>query len=138
MKVAEAALAEGLRYRVFDDVGPALDALTAAGCALAVVSNWDATLPAVLDEVGLGARFAAISVSAVVGARKPDAAVFHGALDRLGVKPEDALHVGDDPVRDCVGAAHAGLRAVLLDREAKSPDVPCTRIESLTALPGAL
>jgi FMN phosphatase YigB (HAD superfamily) len=134
VEVAEAALAAGLRYRVFDDVGPALDALASAGCALAVVSNWDASLPAVLDEVGLGARFAAISVSAVAGARKPDAAVFHGALDRLGVAPEDALHVGDDPVRDCVGAANVGLRAVLLDRAAKAPDVPCVRIETLAAL----
>lgn len=138
VEVAEAALAAGLRYRVFDDVGPALDALAAAGCALAVVSNWDASLPAVLDEVGLGARFGAVSVSAVAGARKPDAAVFRRALDRLGVAPEDALHVGDDPVSDCVGAANAGLRAVLLDRAATAPDVPCMRVGTLTALHGLL
>lgn len=136
LEVAEAALAAGLRYRVFDDVEPALDALGSAGCRLAVVSNWDASLPTILDEVGLGAWFAAVSVSAVAGARKPDAAVFLRALDRLGVAPEDAIHVGDDPVRDCVGAVNAGLRAVLLDRRGASPDVPCPRIETLMALPG--
>jgi HAD superfamily hydrolase (TIGR01509 family) len=136
VEVAEASLAAGLRYRVFADVEPALDALASAGFRLAVASNWDASLPAILDEVGLGARFAAVSVSAVAGARKPDAAVFHRALDRLGAAPGDAIHVGDDPVNDCVGAANAGLRAVLLDRQAKAPDVPCTRIVTLMALPG--
>jgi HAD superfamily hydrolase (TIGR01509 family) len=138
VEVAEAALSEGLRYRVFDDVVPALDTLASAGFRLAVASNWDASLPAILAEVGLGERFAAVSVSAVAGARKPDAEVFHRALDRLGVAPQDAIHVGDDPVRDCVGAANAGLRAVLLARGGTAPDVPCRRIETLTALPGLL
>ena len=138
VEVAEAVLAEGLRYRVFDDVAPALDALAAAGCRLAVVSNWDASLPAVLAEVGLLERFSAISVSAVAGARKPDAEVFLRALDCLGVAPGDAVHVGDDPVRDCVGAASAGLRAVLLARGAPSPDVPCPTIATLAALTGLL
>ncbi len=132
--VAEAVLAAGLRYRSFDDVVPALDGLAAAGCALAVVSDWDASLPRVLDGVGLLDRFAVVSVSAVAGARKPDSAVFRYALDGMGVAPEDAIHVGDDAVRDCVGAANAGLRAVLLDRGALGPDVPCPRVETLTGL----
>lgn len=138
VEIAEAALAEGLHYRVFDDVEPALDELAAAGCRLAVVSNWDASLPEVLAQVGLLERLSAVSVSAVAGARKPDAEVFHRALDRLGVAPGDAVHVGDDPVRDCVGAANAGLRAVLLVRGAEAPDVPCPTIVTLTALSGLL
>jgi len=73
--VAEAVLAAGLRYRSFDDVVPALDGLAEAGCALAVVSNWDASLPGALDEVDLLDRFAVVSVSAVVDSRKPDSAI---------------------------------------------------------------
>lgn len=132
--VAEAVLAAGLRYRCFADVAPALDALAAAGFALAVASNWDASLPDVLAELGLLDRFAVVSVSAVAGARKPDSAVFRHALEAMDVTPEDALHVGDDAARDCVGAVNAGLGAVLLDRRALRPEVPCPRIETLTEL----
>lgn len=133
-RVAEAVLAAGLRYRSFDDVAPTLDALSAAGFLLAVVSNWDASLPDVLDELGLLGRFAVVSVSAVVGARKPDSAVFRHALDLIGTAEDDAVHVGDDPARDCVGAANAGLRVVLLDRRGLAPPVPCPRIETLIEL----
>lgn len=132
--VAEAVLVEGLRYRSFDDVVPALDALAAGGCALAVVSNWDASLPAVLHQVGLLDRFAVVSASAVVGSRKPDSAMFRHAVQALGVARGDAIHVGDDAVRDCVGAANAGVRAVLLDRLALGLNAPCPRIETLTDL----
>jgi putative hydrolase of the HAD superfamily len=138
VEVAESALREGLRYRPFDDVAPVLDALVEAGYVFGVVSNWDASLPAALAEAGLADRFAAVSVSALAGARKPESAIFLHALDALGVAPRDAVHVGDDPVRDCVGAANAGLRAVLIDRGDRFPGVPCVRIETLAALPGVL
>ena len=39
---------------------------------------------------------------------KPEAALFHIALDRLGVAPERALHIGDGD-SDSEGAAAAGL-----------------------------
>ena len=100
--ITEEILAAGLRYRTFDDVASVLDALAAAGCALAVASNWDASLPRVLDAAGILDRFAEVSVSAVVGARKPDSAVFRHALEALDVAPEDAAHVGDEDRKSVV------------------------------------
>jgi HAD superfamily hydrolase (TIGR01509 family) len=76
------------------------------GLALCVVSNWDCGLPEHLDRLGL--RLPVVT-SAEAGAPKPDAAIFRLALERLGVEPERALHVGDSPA-DEQGARSAGMR----------------------------
>ena len=137
--VATEILTGSLRYRMFADVIPALDAVAARGLRCAVVSNWDCSLPAVLAQLGIAERFAMVSVSAVMGFRKPDPRIFEHALAALGVQPEQAIHVGDDPRRDVDGARSAGLRAVLIDRSAEAADVDCERVadlRSLTALLG--
>jgi FMN hydrolase / 5-amino-6-(5-phospho-D-ribitylamino)uracil phosphatase len=46
--------------------------------------------------------------SAEVGAAKPSPAPFLTALERLGVEPGRALHIGDHP-KDKDGAAAAGM-----------------------------
>lgn len=128
-------LVESLRFSLYPDALPALDALAAAGLPVAVVSNWDCSLPATLAGLGVADRFAAVVVSAVVGARKPEPAIFRHALARLGVPPGAALHCGDLPGADCDGARRAGLRAVLLDRAGGSPEAACPRIATLAELP---
>ena len=49
---------------------------------------------------------------------KPDPALFHRALERLGAEPADALHVGDRVELDLAGARAAGIDSVLIDRRA--------------------
>ena len=46
------------------------------------------------------------------GERKPSPAPFRTALERLGVKADGALMVGDWPERDMVGATQLGIRTV--------------------------
>lgn len=46
------------------------------------------------------------------GERKPNPGPFRKALERLGVKPEEALMVGDWAERDVVGAKHVGMKTV--------------------------
>ena len=82
-----------------------------------VVSNWDASLPEVLERVGLGPCVDAVVSSAEVGAAKPAPAVFEAALERAAVGAAEALHVGDSLAEDVAGARAAGVAAVLLDRE---------------------
>ncbi len=102
---------------------------------LAIVSNWDCALPEVLRALGVAERFELVAVSAVVGARKPDPAIFLHALGRMGVAPAAALHCGDLPEADCIGARRAGVRAVLVDRRGAHADGPCPRLSSLAELP---
>ncbi len=131
-------LVESLRFHLFPDALAALDALRDLGVTLAVVSNWDCGLPAILQHLGVADRFAVISVSALVGARKPDPAIFHHALGRLGVRPSAALHCGDLPHTDCLGAHRAGVAAVVLDRSGTLTESDCPRIRSLAALPSRI
>jgi putative hydrolase of the HAD superfamily len=86
----------------------ALDHLASAGLALACVANWDISLVDYLERAGVAHRFDALVSAAEAGAQKPDPRIFRVALERLGVPPERALHVGDDDA-DRKGASAAGL-----------------------------
>jgi putative hydrolase of the HAD superfamily len=46
------------------------------------------------------------------GEYKPSPAPFRKVLDRMGIRPEEALMVGDWPERDIVGAAELGIKTV--------------------------
>jgi putative hydrolase of the HAD superfamily len=97
------------RFAVLPGAEDALARLTARGLTLAVVADWDYGLHDHLHDHGLARYFSAVVTSAEVGAAKPSPAPFLAALDRLGVEPGRALHVGDQP-RDEEGAAAAGMR----------------------------
>ncbi|MBD0318302.1 MAG: HAD-IA family hydrolase [Thermoleophilia bacterium] len=99
---------EALEFRALAGAPQALARLRAAGLALACVANWDSTLPDALARAGLEEAFDVVVSSAEAGAPKPDPRPFRLALERLGVEPAQALHIGDDEV-DRVGAAAAGL-----------------------------
>jgi putative hydrolase of the HAD superfamily len=97
-----------LEYEPLPGVADSLAALRAQGLSLAVVANWDCALPQHLDRIGLGRFMSTVVTSADAGAPKPDPRPFLLALERLGVEPERALHVGDS-LEDEEGAAAAGL-----------------------------
>jgi putative hydrolase of the HAD superfamily len=103
-------------WRVYDDALPALDALRRRGARLGVVSNWDSRLPRLLELLGLASYFEAVGVSHIEGMEKPDPAIFHRVLGRLGGNAREALHVGNVLELDVAGARAAGIDGVLLDR----------------------
>src|SRR5207248_972952 len=98
------ALMAWLRFEPFADSVEALPRWRAAGRRVVVVSNWDVSLHAVLDRVGLGRQLDAVLTSAEAGARKPDVAIFERALRLAGVPASSAVHVGDSVAEDVVGA----------------------------------
>lgn len=97
-----------LEFRVIPGAEPALMHLRSAGLALACVANWDVSLAEYLERAGVGRHFDVVVSAAEAGAQKPDPQIFLLALERLGVNPGRALHVGDDEV-DHDGAEAAGL-----------------------------
>jgi putative hydrolase of the HAD superfamily len=128
-------LLDCLRFSPYPDAAPALAALRAAGLRLAVVSNWDCSLPQVLAGLGLAGALDTIAVSARVGALKPDPAIFQAALVELRCDPDEALFVGDSLETDVLGAQAAGLRALLLERGTAGADgSDVERISSLADL----
>jgi putative hydrolase of the HAD superfamily len=97
--------------------GPALlEALRGRGLKTAIVANaWPEParlLRADIDAFGLATLVDACVISSDVGARKPDAAIFLHALERLGVDPLAAMFVGDGLVADVQGAATVGMTTV--------------------------
>ncbi len=87
---------------------------------LAIVSNFDGRLRAILERLGISKYFGHIFVSSEIGADKPDQEIFRRALKFLNLRPENVLHVGDDPERDWRAAAAAGLSIFKLDRNKNS------------------
>jgi putative hydrolase of the HAD superfamily len=116
-------LVKAIRFDVYPDVEPALADLRARGLSLIAVSNWDCSLPRVLERCGLEGRLDGTITSAGAGARKPDPAIFAAALELAGCEPSEALHVGDTPEEDVAGARAAGIRPLLIDREDGDGDI---------------
>ena len=77
------------------DVLALLDDLRAAGYPVALVSNSFGT--GTYDGVDLAAVADAVVISAEVGLRKPDPAIFELSVTRLGVPPEGSVFVDDHP-----------------------------------------
>ena len=107
----EVFFAERMRVQLFDDVLPALAALSAR-FPLIAVSNGNAHVA----RVGLGHYFTHSLSASEFGVAKPDARIFHAAADKAGVSSEAVLHVGDDAALDVLGALDAGMQAVWVNR----------------------
>jgi putative hydrolase of the HAD superfamily len=116
-------LLEAIRFDAYPDAIPALRNLRDRGKRLVAVSNWDCSLPRVLERCGLGELLDGAVSSAVAGARKPDPAIFAPALELAGCGPEEALHVGDTLEEDAAGARAAGIRSLLIDRTGVGGDI---------------
>jgi putative hydrolase of the HAD superfamily len=116
----DAAFRQRSAFYVFADVIPALDAMQEAGLRLGVVSNWGWAAPELLQTLELARHFEIMSISARVGYQKPHAAIFEHALDLLDVSADQAIHVGDDPGADVIGARGVGIEPVLIDRHGRT------------------
>jgi phosphoglycolate phosphatase len=100
--------------RPFDGVEPALDALAAAGCALAICTNKPTHLAqALIEALGWQGRFAAIVGASSVPKPKPDAGHVFATLDAIAQPGSAAAFVGDSAT-DVGAARNAGLPVVLV------------------------
>jgi len=116
LPVVRDAMLASIAFEAYPDAAAALEELGGHGLRLIAASNWDCSLPRVLDGAGLGGLLDGVVWSAMVGARKPDRALFEAALALAGCSADEAVHVGDSLENDVRGARAAGIRAVLVDR----------------------
>lgn len=106
--------------------------------AIAVISNADGRIDAVLRRCGICDCFASITDSGNVGHEKPHPAIFAAALEAMNANPAESLYVGDVYSIDYVGARNAGMQAVLFDAAGAYRDQEFPRVESLAELEGRL
>ena len=102
--------------------------------AIAVISNADGRIDAVLRRCGICDCFACITDSGNVGHEKPHPAIFAAALKEMKADPADSLYVGDVYSVDYVGARNAGMQAVLFDVAGTYRAQEHPRVESLAEL----
>jgi HAD superfamily hydrolase (TIGR01549 family) len=121
-------------YRLFADVMPAVRKLRKAGLKTAVISNADDDVTIVAMHFDFATLMDLIVTSALVGYEKPDPRTFYAALEPLEVDPARALHIGDQPKSDIVGARGVGMGAVLLDRYDRHNGAEIPTVNSLTEL----
>jgi hypothetical protein len=96
---------------LYDDVLPALARLHGR-FRLFAASNGNADLAA----IGLARFFEDALAAREAGMLKPDPRIFALLLDRAGLEPAQALHVGDDASADVEGARRAGVTPVWVNR----------------------
>ena len=89
------------------------------GLRLVCVSNWDCSLPEVLERCGLGDGLSTASSPRRAPARASPTRRSSPRRSRSpGCAPDEALHVGDTAEEDVAGARAAGMGALLLiDRD---------------------
>lgn len=65
-----------------------------------------------IDQLVIRNEFDLIIVSEEAGIKKPDPRIFEMALDKLLLKPEECIYIGDHPVNDIEGAAKIGMKTI--------------------------
>jgi len=122
-------------FELYEDTLPVLAALREHGLKIGLVSNTSRDLDAFVRHFSLDVD-AWIS-SRVHGKVKPSPTIFRAALELLDVVPGAAVMVGDSPLDDIEGARALGMRAYLIDREARFPD-RADALPTLLALPALI
>ncbi|MFN2623608.1 MAG: HAD-IA family hydrolase [Chthoniobacterales bacterium] len=106
-------------WDLYPEVPEVLEALTGK-FQLAIISNFDGRLRMILEHLGVSKFFAHVFLSSELGADKPDPEIYRRALHLSETRPNETLHVGDDPERDWEGATAAGLPIFRLQRPRNS------------------
>src|SRR5258708_37491797 len=101
---------------------------------IAVISNADGKIDAVLQRCGIADCFASITDSGNVGYEKPHPAIFEAALREIKATASESLYVGDVYSLDYVGARNAGMQAILFDVAGSYRGRDLPRVESLAGL----
>jgi putative hydrolase of the HAD superfamily len=118
--------------RLFPGMIDLIERLRQAGCQVALLTNAFVGLDQVaLRKWGLDlqAAFDVYVNSALVKLAKPDPAIYQLALQRLGVRPEQAIFI-DDNLLNVQAAAQLGIHAIHMDSPA-ALDAVISQVEQL-------
>lgn len=115
---------------IFEHTVPLLKELKKRGLLVGVITNGPSYLQNhKMDESGLREYCDIVVVSGDLGVHKPDKRIFEFTAERLGLKCEECVYVGDHPINDIQGALSSGMSAIRMnwgwfkDKDLRS-DVP--------------
>ena len=95
-------------------------------CVIATNANHSGTNEMIeaLKRVGANTYFRHFFSSKDLGYQKPDPRFFSSITEKLGIKPENAVMIGNLYEKDIVGAKMAGMQTVLFDEKQQVIDFP--------------
>ncbi|KAG5683616.1 hypothetical protein PVAND_012889 [Polypedilum vanderplanki] len=123
-------------YEKFEKANELINAIKKENKTVGVISNFDPRLTIILKRMKL-MNFDFVITSYEARCEKPDRKIFNLALERacgfqMGiVYPSEALHIGNEIVKDCEGALDAGWSSILINSEKQSNEVPCFKDEHI-------
>jgi putative hydrolase of the HAD superfamily len=137
---------QAVTARVIEGAFEVLEAIRKEGYRIGMIANGDsASIRSIIEATGLQGYFEVIVISEEMGIEKPYQRIFEVALTKLGVKPENAVMVGNRIDADILGANRAGMKSVwfrwngrygdTIDSRQEKPDFT---INSLFELPDLL
>jgi putative hydrolase of the HAD superfamily len=103
-------------WYIYEEVIPCLNQWQQEGIELAIISNFDTRIYAVLESLKLRSYFKTITISSLTGVAKPDRQIFLTALDKHQCSPEEAWYIGDSLREDYWGARNLGIKSFWLQR----------------------
>lgn len=115
---------------IFPNSAKLLQELKKRGYIVGVITNGPSILQNhKMDTSGLRPYCDTVVVSGDIGVHKPDPAIFTYVADKLGLKPEECVYVGDHPVNDIKASLEAGMNAIRMnfgwfENQDLRPDVP--------------
>lgn len=117
-KVKAAALinldytAQGMKSR--PSVAEVFSYLKAQGYKTGLITNCGAAIPKILNNMPFAPLIDVAVFSALIGIQKPDPRIYQLATEKLAVKPQECLYVGDGDSQEVTGAASIGMHPVLI------------------------
>jgi putative hydrolase of the HAD superfamily len=94
------------------DAAVVLSALKQKQHKLGLISDCASETVVFWENIPIRPFFDTVVFSCVAGVKKPDPRIYHLALERLKVKPQDCLYVGDGSSHELTGARKVGMHPV--------------------------
>ncbi len=123
---------------------PVIKVLHERGYRIGIISNTvsKVLVPGELEEAGINPYIETLVMSSITGKRKPDPAMFTESAKIVGIEPEKAVYIGDQPNRDVEGPRRAGFGLNVILKTSNYPEgqelpplqVPDITVDSLTEL----
>jgi putative hydrolase of the HAD superfamily len=124
------------RWRLFDDVVPALEALSDKGGVHALLSNHVPELRAIVHHLGLMPYLSGFFNSAETGYEKPHPAAFQSVLDTFG-HPTVVWMIGESYRVDIAGAGAVGIRGILVRKPDPWAEQFCPGLAQVVGIVGS-
>lgn len=123
-----------LKTLVFDGTYEILEYLEAKYPLAIITNGFNEVVNLKITNCRLQPYFRHIQTSEDAGYQKPHPAIFNLVLDKFGVRPQEAIMIGDNRETDIAGATATGLHTVLFDPKGQHSDYTEVKIANLTQL----